>query len=385
MPLKRMPNGKWRIRYYRDGTKAGGRVMETLPAHLTFAEADRLYKMRLAKAANRRGRTVPRDLTVAEAFAEYIKVKTPTWALSTARGIASTADANMIRLLGRRRLDTIRPSDLLDYQRKRVEEKAKPASINRELHILAAMFTALVKWEWIERHPMPAGTVAPLRAPQGRVDFLSTDEWAALLEALAQPPPPYKRGTKAQAPTAPAIPAIRALLYTGARLNEIINLRWKDVDLDAGKITIERRKTDSLTGIRISAPLRSVLESLPRGTPAAYVFTRPDGTPWESSGIQFAFYRGRDRARLRRTLSVHSLRHSFASWLVMDGVPLRTVGELLGHTNIAMTARYSHLSPSHLQEAVDRIGTIESRGNASGVTPAPTETLRKTLPHRRKS
>jgi len=384
LTLKRMPNGKWRIRYYADGTRTGRRVMETLPAHLTFAEADRQYKLRLSKAANRRGRTVPRDLTVAEAFAEYIKVKTPTWAASTARGIASTADANMIRLLGRRRINSLRPSDLLDYQKARHDEKAKPSTINRELHILSALFTALVKWEWIERHPMPPGTVSPLRAPQGRIDFLSTDEWAALLEALAQPPPPRTGKAKVQAPTAPAIPAIRALLYTGARLGEITNLRWKDVDLDAGKLTIERRKTDSLTGLRISAPLRAVLEALPRGTPAAYVFTRPDGTPWESSGIQLAFYRGRDRARLRKSLSVHSLRHSFASWLVMDGVPLRTVGELLGHTNIAMTARYSHLSPSHLQEAVDRIGTIESRGNASAVKPAPPEMLKIRLPQRRK-
>jgi integrase len=357
--------------------------METLPAHLTHAEANRVYLLKLAKAAGRRGREIPPDLSVAEAIAEYIKVKTPSWSTSTVKGITSTTDANVIRLLGNR-VNGIRPSDLVDYQQVRVSEGAKPASINRELHIISAVFTTLVRWEWIERHPAPPGTITPLRAPQGRVDFLSTDEWAALLEALAQPPPPHARMAKAQAPTAPAIPVIRALLYTGARLSEVIKLKWADVDLEAGQITVERRKTQSITALRISAPLRSVLESQPRGTPAAYVFTRPDGQPWEPSGIQLAFYRGRDRAGLRRSLSVHSLRHSFASWLTMDGVDLRTVGELLGHSNIAMTARYSHLSPSHLQSAVDRIATIESRGNASSVIPAPAKAAVRRLPQRRK-
>jgi integrase len=375
VPLWRDPKTlKWKARFYADGTRVGRRTMKTWPSHLTFGEADRLYKLELAKAAGRRGRTVPRDLTVREALAEYIRVKTPTWSATTTRGITSTMEANAVRLLGSRRIDTLKASDLLDYQATRSAEGAKAASVNRELHLFAAMFTALVRWGWLERHPIPTGTVAPLRAPKGRVDFLSTNEWAALLEALAAPPPAPRGHARPQPPTAPTIPAIRALLYCGARLGEILGLRWRDVDLEAGQVTIERPKTDSITALRISAPLREVLEALPRGTPAAHVFTAPDGSPWRPSDIQKAFYRARDRAGLRRSLSVHSLRHSFASWLTMDGVGLRTVAELLGHTSIVMTQRYTHLAPAHLQEAVDRIGRIEATGKASAVTRSPSET-----------
>lgn len=373
MPLWREKNGKWRMRYYADGTRTGPRVMKTLPAHLTFAEADRLYKLELAKAAGRRGRTVPRDLTFAEAIREYLTTQGPSLAPSTLSGARSVLEANAVRLLGSRRIDALRPSDFQAYQKTRLSEGARPTTVNREVARLKTILSALLRWGWIERHPIPEKSVTPLRAPQGRTDFLSVGDWRALLVALDSPPPTSKKKARPAPDTRPMIPVFKTLIYTGARLGEVLALRWQDVDLDAGTLTVERRKTSSRTGLRISTPLRAVLEALPRGTPAAYVFTRPDGTPWKTYNIQQAFYRVRDKARLRRSLSVHSLRHSFASWLVMDGVPLRTVSELLGHTNITQTARYAHLSPAHLQETVDRIGDIEARWKPSAGTASPAE------------
>jgi hypothetical protein len=61
----------------------------------------------------------------------------------------------------------------------------------------------------------------------------------------------------------------------------------------------------------------------------------------------------------RSELTPHSPRHTFASWLAIAGTPLRTIQELLGHADVRMTIRYSHLSPAHLREAVEVIGTAE--------------------------
>lgn len=373
MPLWRAKNLTWKIRYYKNGTKAGGRVLETLPKTLTFAEADRIYKMKLAKAAGRRGRAVPRDLTVAEAVTQFLAAREGTYAPRTHKNVSSVLISNVTRLLGSRRIDSLRPSDFTAYQKKRTEEKTAPSTVNRELELMRTMMNTLVKWEWIDRNPVPSGSVTPLRAPKGRTDFLTVAEWKKLLEALAADPPPVKGKTRQRWPTKDVIPIIRTLLYTGGRLTEVLEMTWADVDLEGKTLILNRKKTDSVTGLRISPPLASVLEALPRGIGGARVFAQANGLPWEAYHVQRAFYRARDAAGLRSSLSVHSLRHSFASWLVMDGVPLRTVSELLGHSDIVQTSRYAHLAPSHLAAAVDRIGDIESREPGSGGTQAPRE------------
>ncbi|MBP7675987.1 MAG: site-specific integrase [Thermoanaerobaculia bacterium] len=382
MPLWRDPKTqKWKMRYYSTGTKAGPRVLETLPSHLTHAEATRTYKARLARAAGRRGKGITHDLTMTEAVAEYMASRKGSYAPQTFRNVGMCFTANVLRLLGDRRLDSLRPSDFIAYGATRTEEGAAPGTVNREFELMRAMFNVLLKWEWIERTPMPAGSVPRLRAPKNRVDFLAPDEWRAFLRALETTPDAPTSVFRYQVPAVSTIPVFRALLYTGARLGEILSLRWEAVDLDRGRIVLDRRKTQSVTGLTISEPLREVLEGLPRGTPAALVFRRPDGQPWIAYNIQGHFSRARDRAGLRKTLTVHSLRHTFASWLVADGVPLRTVSELLGHSNIVQTSRYAHLAPEHLREAVDRIGRLEG----SGVSPAPREGAVIPLDERRKA
>ena len=151
----------------------------------------------------------------------------------------------------------------------------------------------------------------------------------------------------------------KALLYTGSRLGEVAGLTWADVDLERGVVRIRQEKTRRAKSVPISDALRSLLLLLPRGVGAAPVFTRPDGLPFSTRELQRAFSVARRMAGVRKELTPHSIRHTFGSWLAIQGTPLRTIQELLGHADVRMTFRYAHLSPAHLREAVEGIEAAE--------------------------
>ena len=150
-----------------------------------------------------------------------------------------------------------------------------------------------------------------------------------------------------------AVAAIRLLLFTGARLSEILTLRWDVVDLERACL----RLGDSKTGqkdVHLNAPALAVLAALPRVDGCPYVIAgrladrpRPDlNGPWTAiraaAGIP--------------DLRLHDLRHSFASVAVGAGLALPLIGGLLGHAQPATTARYAHLQDDPLKAAAERIG-----------------------------
>jgi len=157
-----------------------------------------------------------------------------------------------------------------------------------------------------------------------------------------------------------SVPVFRALLFTGCRFGEILGLRWSDVDLNRNVVSIVQQKTGKQKTLPIEGEFRDVLMACPRGVGAVPVFTRSNGRPFTAIEVQRAFGIARKLSGIRPELTPHSLGHTFASWLAISGQPLRTIQELLGHADIRMTIRYSHLSPAHLSDAMKAIGTIAS-------------------------
>ncbi|MEW6702005.1 MAG: tyrosine-type recombinase/integrase [Bacteroidota bacterium] len=158
--------------------------------------------------------------------------------------------------------------------------------------------------------------------------------------------------------------------YTGMRLDEIINLRWKNVDLENCVITVGDENFTTKGRKQRFIPiceeaLTSALSQKERKTKIFsikslnctrdYVFCKANGDRYTGDHISQSFKRACKAAGLDNTIHFHSLRHSFASSLVQKGVPLYTIKELLGHSSIATTEIYSHLNMETLREAIKKL------------------------------
>jgi integrase len=173
-----------------------------------------------------------------------------------------------------------------------------------------------------------------------RTRFLSAEEDAALRTKIRVLHPSRE-------------PEFDLALHTGMRRNEQWQLRWQDVNLRAGMITIPQSKHGTARHVPINSVAQQALQALSKtrnGSP--YVCAGSDQREGRDWGRWFEECVGEAKITDFRW---HDLRHTFASRLAMAGVSLRTLAELLGHRTLAMVMRYAHLAPAHLRDAVEKI------------------------------
>ncbi len=170
----------------------------------------------------------------------------------------------------------------------------------------------------------------------------SDAEWEAL--------PPRERRRKAPEDWR-AVTCYRLLLFTGARLGEILTLKWSYIDWDRGLA----RLPDSKTGpknLPLSGPALALIETLPRLQDNPHVL-HGDREEGHFVGIQKPWQRIRRFAKLD-DVRLHDLRHAFASIAVSGGDSLYLVGKVLGHRQASTTERYAHLQPDPLCDVSNR-------------------------------
>ena len=183
-----------------------------------------------------------------------------------------------------------------------------------------------------------------------RERFLSPEEMSRLEAALT-------RAETDNLATPHAIAALRLLLLTGARLSEILTLKWQYIDLQNGQIRLPESKTGKKS-IYLSPPAIELIMSIERQEGNPYVICGLRGGQ-HIVNLQKPWRRIRKLAELDE-VRIHDLRHSFASLAVANGVSLPIVGALLGHTQPSTTQRYAHLAAEPLKEANERIGGLVS-------------------------
>lgn len=147
-------------------------------------------------------------------------------------------------------------------------------------------------------------------------------------------------------------PLVMTALHTGCRSSELLSLTWKDVDFRRQTITVQTAyaKNGESRSVPMNTVLTATLKAVRMNTSeAGSVFCNRQGTPYHS--FRTAFERTVRKAGLE-DFTFHDLWHTFASRLVMAGVDLPTVQDRMGHKDISMTLRYTHLSSDHKQCAV---------------------------------
>ena len=299
----------------------------------------------------------PTTAELAEQYmTEHVKVRCkPT----TERSCRHIFDQYLLPQFGRKRLGEITPEQVaaLHY---RLREKATTA--NQVVGLLSRLFHKAAKSGYTPDGGNPCRFIKkyPTRSCER---FLSEQEFMRLGKVLDELEGKGKIATTAAA-------GLRLLMLTGCRRNEILTLRWEDVDLEHDEIRLRDTKTGA-RAVPLSPTARQVLTSLPR---------QPDN-PWVISGrgpgarlsnLNATWGVVRKKAGLE-DVRIHDLRHSFASRALSLGESLPMIGKLLGHRKVQTTARYAHLARESVKVAAERVSDslaadLDSPPNISAAT-----------------
>ena len=262
--------------------------------------------------------------------------------------------------IGNYRVEVVSRADIAKLHH---SQKDTPYQANRVLALLSSFFS------WCDRNGHRMDGVNPCRHVEkykeaARERFLSEAEVYALGKALKkyekdnkyfkESPFKKKKSNKKEEniSTRFITEAIRLLLLTGARCNEILTLKWTDVDFERKLIRLQESKTGQKT-IYLSAPALLLLKDIPQIEDNPYVICgKNEGR--HLVNIKDAWKEIRDNAELS-DLRIHDLRHNYASTAVASGHHLKVIGSLLGHADTQTTERYAHLANDPLQTANDAI------------------------------
>lgn len=325
----RKDRGTWWVSYT---DAAGRRQREAVAAHTRpQAVAARAALMLKAERDRVLGVKEASEITTADLLARYKrhqKARLRPTTFERLDGILETLKAALPE-----RAKDISRNIVAEYISTRSETVA-PGTVQKEITVLKHALRLAVEWELLNSNPAQGAKLPKL--PEGRTRYLSPSELKAALKSA----PEWMR-----APIALAA-------FTGMRRGELLGLRWTDVDLAGRRIYLRETKNGSLRVLALNELAFRVLASLPQGVPGDVVLAGVD--PQKLSVYTRRLFAGLGIG----DASFHSLRHTAASWLVMQGVDLYAVGQLLGHRTPRMTQRYAHLSPQYMAGAVGKLDGV---------------------------
>lgn len=258
--------------------------------------------------------------------------------LATYKDAVRQADYILEYFGGNRDVKSIKPSDIDKYINWLLKKGLKNASVNRHLAGFKRAYNIMINDELISYNPFKK--VEMLTVDNRRNRHLSIEEWERLKKELSPE----------------TLKIVNVALLTGFRKGNVLHLRWEQIDMDLR--TIELLKSENKGKKHIKLPISDALYALLmelQPKPSGYVFINPKtNKPYTS--IKKAFGSALDRAEIT-DFHFHDLRRTVGTWLLTSGVDIRTVQNILAHSDIRTTERYLALTN---EQNIKAMGVLNS-------------------------
>lgn len=356
MAVRKPKNRYWQVDFQINGV----RYRESSPMNTKAgAEAyEATLRQRLARGEDIQMKSPVIEKIDFKTFAdEWMKttVKT-TNKPSEVRTKISILKNHLLPFFGVVLLKGITPLLIEQYKTLKIKQGLTAKTVNNHLTILKRCLRVALEWGRLESMPK----TALLKTTSQRLDFLSPSESKQLIQGYHEPM--WRE-------------MLLLALRTGLRLGELCALDWQDIDFQNKQLAVNRSIVRGIVGTPKSGKPRyipltdEVCKAIyERRQRKGFVFHRGNGEPLTDRMASNAIQRACKQSGVR-CIGWHTLRHTFASRLVSEGVALNVVQVLLGHSTIAMTMRYAHLAPSATRVAIDVLEQAENRVMATECLP----------------
>jgi integrase len=313
---------KFAISYQKDGVRVRKVVADTM-------EEAQIYLRRVQNESSDVTIQAAVSPTLRDYGAEFIRGRVsthPSW-------VGNMYSLKMwLRTIGNPVLRDIGVKQIRDHIEIRLDDGKSNATINRDLMMMSKLMSEAVKDGYAVENPV--SRIGKLPEPRGRLRFLSTEEVTRFLAVCNDP-------FKAIAEVA---------LFSGLRMREVFGLRWNDLDKEAKVVYVKRKGKKDYSAVPIPRPVIAALTRQRKGFP--WIFPNKMGERRDS--CRSAMRRAKRESGIE-DISFHTFRHTYASHAVMNGMDMRTLQVLLGHSKLDMVMRYSHLNAGHISVAVEKV------------------------------